>query len=720
MLFRKTLFKSSILSVCFVMSLLMQSVFAQIDPNPNSPSPILLHDSDISRVKAIDSNGKNKNKAFKLNSKIKIFVKNVELLNGEGASSFRVYAKDNKKRLYRFPVEAIAPTDKQNTTFALTIKLNDEIGFWEQPAGDSDVLIYVSWRGLVSNPLLLGLGKTGGYKFEVEKEIKSAKNTTTANYVGYRWSGDRKRFLEQATFGPTDELDQRVRRIGLRVWLAEQFAANYPSTTNPYPDLDLKPNQVPVGCPFAQQTPEYRECRRDYYSMYLVQRWFFKEAFYGEAQLKHRVAWALSQLWVTSGQNVRQASHMIAYHKILSQHSFGNYRDLMKDMTLNPTMGGYLDMAFSTNNNPNENYAREILQLFTVGLFMLNQDGTQQLDSNNQPIPTYDQDTVNNFTKVFTGWSFCNNGNDPACSSAIPGTVNFKDPLLLNQSNHDITSKSLLSYPNAVNENINAKLDGNVELEQALDNIFYHPNVAPFVSKYLIQHLVTSDPTPAYVGRISAVFNNDGNGVRGDLKAVVKAILLDPEARGDVKTDPNFGKLREPVQLTTNIYRHFDVQSADGTQQSDGVVTIIPTIMGQNSFNAPTVFNYYTPSYVIPGTALLAPEFQILNTGSSINRINAATVLAFVPLEVDNRNPPNYPLGTSINVDEFIPISQGDATGILLVDALDRKMMHSTMPQEMKDKILTAMQTIPVEEADARVRTAIFLIASSSQYQIQR
>jgi hypothetical protein len=257
-------------------------------------------------------------------------------------------------------------------------------------------------------------------------------------------------------------------------------------------------------------------------------------------------------------------------------------------------------------------------------------------------------------------------------------------------------------------------------LDLALDNIFYHPTLGPFVSKFLIQHLVTSDPTPAYVGRITAVFNNNGQGVRGDLKSVVKAILLDPEARGDVKTDPNFGKLREPVQFATNIYRHFDVQSANGTQQSDGYITVIPFLMGQNTFYPDSVFNYYPPNYVAPGTTLLAPEFAILNTGTSIHRINASTIMSFVPLAVDNRNPPNYPLGTSINVNDFITISQNDPTGNQLVDALNRKMLHSTMPAEMKTKILNAVLAVPADAPDFRARTAIFLIASSSQYQIQR
>ena len=372
-----------------------------------------------------------------------------------------------------FPVIGLDRLSKSKPLYALRVKLRDEIGFWPQPSETGDLLVQVTWRGLGSNKLLLGLGKTGGLKFEpVESEKDKEVVPPTSEYVGYRWSGDRKRFLEQAAFGPTWELDQRIRRIGIRVWLAEQLQEPYPSSTNPYPEFPLKPGNVQTGCPFPRGTPEYIQCQRDHYTQIPLMNWFFpgsilrKNRSYGIEPLG-----ALSQLWVTSGQTIQQSSHMIAYHKILSEHAFGNFRDLMEDMTLNPAMGDYLDMARSTKNNPNENYAREILQLFTVGLFMLNPDGTVQTDVGGDPIPTYDQVTVNNFTKVFTGFTFCNVG----CPNSAAGVVNFKDPLILNQNNHNVEAKTLLSYPGAVNQNIAAGLNGSTELDLALDNIFYHP-----------------------------------------------------------------------------------------------------------------------------------------------------------------------------------------------------------------------------------------------------
>ena len=620
-----------------ILLMLTFAAFAQSDPNPNSPTPILISQPDSTRALAVSTgrsfgvrNQRLDSNIFDYDSKVILYVTNLDLSEGEDAAAFRVYVQDRNDRKYRFSVLNVEPLENQEWVFAVTVGLKDEIGFWTEQPVKGDVLVQLTWRGLASNKVKLGLGATGGKFDEDGKPTPFPKEPfvnkgNSVEYVGYKYSGDRIRFLEQATFGPTDALDQRLRRIGLFTWLAEQFDVAYPGADNPYPNLELKPTDTSVGCPQAQGSIERRVCIRDFYSMYPLQMWFSKEALYGTPQLRHKTAWALSQIWVVSGDDTQQASWLIDYHQDISKNAFGNYRQLMKDMTLNAAMGNYLDMARSTKNNPNENYAREIMQLFTIGLFMLNQDGTLQLDNQGQPIPTYTQDTVNNLTKFLTGWSFCQ--TQAFCPNITLGAPNYKDPLLLNQNNHDTTAKTLLDYPNAVNKNISAGLNGNTEMDLALDNIFYHPNVAPFVSKLLIQQLVTSDPSPAYVGRVAAKFNNNGNNVRGDMKAVVKAILLDPEARGDVKTDPYYGKLREPVQLIMNFYRQFNPRSADGTQQSDGVVYFYGEQMGQNPFYSPTVFNFYPPDYIIPGTSLLGPEFGIRTTGTAIgtaNFVNAA------------------------------------------------------------------------------------------------
>jgi hypothetical protein len=382
------------------------------------------------------------------------------------------------------------------------------------------------------------------------------------------------------------------------------------------------------------------------------------------------------------------------------------------------------------------------MQLFTIGLYMLNQDGTLQTSGGN-PIPTYDQNGVNNLTKVFTGWKHCNIGGAACPNFPVGGPPNYIDPMILNRgvtninnNQHDLTAKTLLTYPGSTTTNIaacsncttlpNIATYANNSMDQALENMFQHPNVGPFVSKILIQHLVTSDPTPAYVGRVAAVFNANRTNP-SQMKEVVKAILLDPEARGDVKTDPNYGKLREPVQFATNFLRTFSVRSADGLGLSDGFITGRGEFngMSQIPFRAPTVFNYYPPDYMIPGTTLLGPEFALMNTGTSIQRANFMNRFVFtaIPVAVSNPDAPN---GTSLDFSDLQALVVADPSNNLLLDALNHRMMHGTMSASMRNTIMTAVNSIAVSNPPTaaqtlnRVRQALYLVATSSQYQVQR
>lgn len=749
-------------------------VTAQDDPDPNSPAPVLLTENGTTRALTALVNGLQTsrsehltNQAFEADSTVTLYVTNVPLMKDEGASAFRVFVLDRNGTQYRFPVLDVQPAQGPRGMYALVVKLTDEFGFTGPPVADGDIAIAVTWRGMISNFAKLGLGQTGGDIDSVLAAVTAARAPAAApvesktstpkkgvvtkatsrkdspsivaspEYVGYRWSGDRTRFMEQAAFGPEPNLDNRIRRIGIKAWLNEQFAASYP--TFAYPNQPLKPGTQPADCDGDQTvTPDVPvTCFRDTYTMYQIQTWFMKESLYGNAQLRHRVAWALSQIWVNSGASIQQSRQMVEWHKILSNNAFGNYRTLMGQMTLDATMGDYLDMNLSTKNNPNENYAREIMQLFTIGLFMLNQDGTLQLDGNLSPIPTYDQTGVNNLTKVLTGWVHCNSG----CANSQVNVGNYIDPMVLVTGSHDTTAKTLLSYPGSTTTNIaacsnctggtsaqnaaNITIYANNSMNQALDNIFNHPNVGPFISKIMIQHMVASDPTPAYVSRVAAVFNNNGAGVRGDIKAVIKAILLDPEARGDSKTDPNFGKLREPVQLATNLLRHFNVRSANAASQSDGVLTGRSeyTGMGQLQFMSPTVFNYFLPGYVIPGTALLGPEFALMTTGTSMQRANFVNRMVFispaVPVSADTNNG-GAPFGTSLDFTDLQALSTADSTGGQLIDELNRRMMHGTMSALMRSTILTAITSISSADPLNRARQAVYLVATSSQYQVQR
>jgi uncharacterized protein (DUF1800 family) len=589
---------------------------------------------------------------------------------------------------------------------------------------------------LESNRLRLGIGATGGpiagdepAPAAIKSSTSTLKSPSEPDSVGYRFSGDRIRFLEQATFGPTPALDDRVRRIGLRTWLAEQFEATLPSAGNPYPSFPLMPTSAPSSCN-GQMDADGPDpdpyCFVNHYTMYPIQNWFYREAFYGDAQLRHRVAWALAQMWVISGDGeTQQASQMGAYYRVLAANAFGNWRTLMRDVTLNPGMGNYLNMRTSTRLNPNENYAREVLQLFNIGLFMLNPNGTLKTDAQGNPIPTYDQGVVNNFKLVFTGWTFCES-SPTLCPNRRPGAPNYIDPMIPNPGLHDLSAKTLLDYPNAPFVNIPACTDctpaviteyTHASLYQALENIYNHPNVAPFVSRFLIQQLVTGDPTPAYVGRVAAVFNAHRTNP-SQMKEVIKAILLDPEARGDVKTEPRYGKLREPVLYVTNIARQFDVRSADGSTWSDGVLTAETSPMRQVVFMAPSVFNFYPPDYIVPGTSINGPEFNLFTTGTAISRVNFANTMIFERIEPNAER--RVTLGSSLNLAELRSHMEADPSGQQLVHVLNTRMMHGAMSQQMRTWILNVIATTPASNPLLRAKRAAYLVATSSQYQVQR
>jgi hypothetical protein len=498
------------------------------------------------------------------------------------------------------------------------------------------------------------------------------------------------RFLYQATWGPTTALEQHVQNIGISAYLDEQFAA----PISGYPELPLMPTTQTTDC----QNNIPANCIRDNYTMYLLQRRLFENAFYQPDQLRQRVAWALHKIIVVSGRGVDQPSWMAYYLRILDQQAFGNFRQLLYDITLNPGMGRYLDLMTSTRTNPNENYAREILQLFSIGLDVLNPDGTPQLNAQGETIPTYDQAVVDGFTKALTGWRLA--------TQVAPGVPNYRDPMVLITNNHDNGSKLLLNgFVQPANQG------GVLDLNAALDNIFNHPNVGPFISKLLIHDLVTSNPSPAYVGRVAAVFNNNGASVRGDLRAVVRAILLDPEARGG---GYGYGHLKEPAQLICNVARAFNVRSFNGSGNSDGYVYPQSTNMDQDVLRPLTVFSYYPADYVVPGySTLLGPEFGILSTASSLRRANFVNTIVFSGINTST----NAPNGTSLDLSGLQALA---GTPSALVDEVNRILMYNTMSAEMRNSIITAVTAVSSSNPTKRARTAVYLVATSAQYQVQR
>jgi uncharacterized protein (DUF1800 family) len=520
------------------------------------------------------------------------------------------------------------------------------------------------------------------------------------------------RFLQQASWGPNKATLLKVQQQGIAAWIDGQLKAR----PKAYPNLKFYPESQPANC--------VDNCARDNYTYYQLQKHFFTIALTGQDQLRQRAAFALSQIFVTAQGAVPMPAWMRTYQQLLYDNAFGNYRELLFDIALSPAMGRYLDMLNNrcqirvpanvnvcrngSSAQPNENFARENLQLFSIGTFMMNQDGTYQTDGAGQPIPTYDQAKVEEFARVFTGWVLA------APLRGVGGDVpNYKVPMVVRRNSqnqemhHDRDAKTLLN--GAV---VPAGTDAEVELNLAIDNIVSHANVAPFISKQLIRHLVTANPSPAYVGRIAAIFSANLNAAN-QLGVVIKAILMDPEARTvpDSAVDPDAGKLNEPVVFMLNFLRAFEAKS-DGVLNGGSRGS---AAMTQDVFRSPTVFNYYPAEYEVPGEPnLVGPVFGIFSTLTTITRANFINQVLFSGIPV---NQPNTPKGTALNLKIWQDLAD---TPVELVDRLSCWMLHCTMSQEIKTIIVNAVNTVPVTNLLLRAQTAIYLVATSNHYQVLR
>ena len=517
---------------------------------------------------------------------------------------------------------------------------------------------------------------------------------------------DARRLMRQATFGPSETEAQRIASMGPAAWVQEQLGL--PVTA--YPAYPWVPANRATTCVDDRTPPIGPDsfCARDNYSLFPLQNQFFKDALTQRDQLRGRVAFALSQVMVTSGIANPRNYAMRGYQQLLRDHAFGNFYDLLLAVTLSPQMGDYLNMAnnnkanTATGTQPNENYAREIMQLFSIGLYLLNPDGTPKLDAQGNRIPTYDQDVIEGFAHVFTGWTFA---PVDGVASRNNNPRNFLGTLIPVSVNHDFGSKELLGGTVAP-----AALRMNDDLAFAHGNIFMHPNAGPFIGKQLIQKLVTSDPSPGYVARVSAVFADDGFGRRGDLASVIRAILLDPEARGARKIDPGYGKLVEPVLFMTNVARAFGAQT-------DGVFfRAQSSALGEFVFYAPSVFNFYPFDYVVPGTQLAGPEFGVQTSTTAISRANFANQALF-----GNGIAPD-PLvygatGTQFDLSRYQAVA-GDANA--LVERVNADLMAGSMSAAMRAAVVGAVNAVAAADTLARARTALYLVLTSPQYQVQR
>jgi len=518
---------------------------------------------------------------------------------------------------------------------------------------------------------------------------------------------DAVRLLEQSTWGPNDALVAHVKAVGAAAFVDEQLAA--PQTK--YTAFAWWPATRPAECVNDTTKPDTgtSNCQRDNYTLFQLQREFFRNAVMAPDQLRQRVAFALSQILVTSGTEISQAYAMQRYQQMLADLAFDNFRTVLTQVTLSPAMGNYLDMVNNLKPNaitgvqPNENYAREVMQLFSIGTVELKLDGTPLLDAQRKPVATYDQDEIEGFAHVFTGWTY------PTAPGASPRTGlnprSYDGPMEERQQYHDYLAKKLLDGGTAA-----ANLPMPADLANAIDILFRHPNVGPFLSKQLIQKLVTGNPSPAYVMRVATVFNDNGRGVRGDLAAVVRAILLDSEARGDVKTDPDYGRLREPAQFVVAVARALNAKS-------DGVFfRAQATAMGQPVFTAPSVFNFYPPDYLVPGTGILGPEFALQNTATTFARINYVNTLVFTP--AINPDPAVWgATGTQLDWSALSALA-GDPAA--LVAKLNRLLLHGTLSTDAQNAIVTAVNAVSATDALTRARTAFYLAVTSSHYQVER
>lgn len=508
------------------------------------------------------------------------------------------------------------------------------------------------------------------------------------------------RFLAQTTFGATPQSIAALRNQGSYAnWIDQQF--NLPvSLTEPYTQ--------------ANSNNSSNAARHEAWWNNVLNQ---------PDQLRQRVAFALSQLFVVSDLDYLLANNqygMANYYDMLSKNAFGNYRQLLEQVTLHPAMGTYLSMvrnekADPANNiRPDENYAREVLQLFSIGLFELNNRGEALPEDN--PRPAYTQNQVEEFARVFTGWNYPRVSSWETNNLGAEGT--FTNPMVPDERFHDTGSKNLLN--GAVSP---AGLSVQQDMDVALDNIFQHANVGVLVSKHLIQRLVSSNPSPEYIARMSAVFNNNGVGARGDLGALVKAILLDPEAREGYKNDADFGKLREPIIRLAHFWRALGGTPgplAEGVHNTPNfTLQRLDEMSEQAVMRSKSVFNFFDPdNTLVPGGRTLSPEMQILSEANLANTHNNYHHMIYRFNDRSDLSDDN-PRVTIINLQPLVELAV-DVNALL--DWYNLVFFAGGMPDDTRQILFDYSQTLGNDDASrfAKVQDTLFMIMVAPQLHLQR
>lgn len=537
------------------------------------------------------------------------------------------------------------------------------------------------------------------------------------------------RFLGMATFGPTAAGIAHVRAVGYREWIAQQLSM--PATVErPYMEQLVGIPQVPTPGPGDRAIA------------------WLKASVTAPDQLRQRMAWALSQVMVATIAQSKLANDPVAmaeFYDILARDSAGyydtggsyhagTYPALLKDVTLSPAMGKMLTYIRNKKGDPvlgtfpDENYAREVMQLFSIGLILRHPDFSPVLDGNGQPIPTYPQATVGAYAALFTGWSYTSGFN------SNPTNANWSaadyQPMICYAQYHDTNAKALLSYTGNYGSGSDAQVlpAGNSceeDLDQGLAILAHHPNVAPFISRQLIQRFTTSNPSPGYIARVSAVFADDGQGEYGDLGAVVRAVLLDPEAGFNAAPPPApfvFGKVREPLLKLTALFRYYHAAAPDGLYAlgPSNNQTGYFGAYGQVPLGAPSVFNFYVPDYLPPGefgdAGLFAPELQIINAVSAFTTAN------------DLRNRAVAYLGNPANTDSTVAVDLTPLAALAndpgaLIRQLDHDLTCGSMSDYMKTTLVDMVTQLPSTDPNGpngRVTAALKVLLDSPEFAVQK
>ncbi len=548
------------------------------------------------------------------------------------------------------------------------------------------------------------------------------------------------RFLTQAAFGPSEDLIDSIRALGdnaFSTWIDDQV--NTPATLmEPYRRLLENRGEADARglSSFVNPNVRYYGTRFGDVETRNAETAWMRQALFAPDKLRQRVAWVLAQILVASSENTRHGSAQMRYYDLLIEHALGNYEDLLYEVSVNPLMGRYLSSLGnrradpSEGRFPDENYAREIMQLFSIGLWELNLDGTMILDSSGNPIPTYSNEDIVQVARVFTGLDFSRGGDFPLRLAA--------HPMQMREDRHDQGGAVSVSvYGSGEKEFLQSfrytpdplpvfgrsSRSGLDDIRDTVSILFNHPNCAPFISRNMIQHLVTSNPTPAYVRRVAEVFENDGTGTRGNLAAVTKAILLDEEARSlsfQLANTP--GRLKAPMLRLTSLATAFEagvdnpsLHDLDGVQfyqHPDPNDRAFESFL-EYPFNHPSVFNFYEPGYAHPGTirssGLLSPEFQILNSLTAVNMPNQ--FYGFIDDRFHTRTNAGTPR-FAINTDDYISDARDNPER--LVDRLNLLLCHGRLSARTRTIILDSLQRLSSSTNNRRkVEHAIYLMMTS-------